>query len=343
MTEDLDDFHVVLGDRRRGSTRRPSTPWRGRPDDPAGRAGAASGRADSAAMSPIRCPLHRHGLPADQAAAAAAVGLARQSDVVIVVGGANSNNTRELVNTCSRHCSRVHHIQTEADLRAEWFIAAATVGITAGTSTPDAVIDRIDLRIRELGARQAARHRTRPGANGDPPLAKAHALGRRRGLCHRHGMGRGGDRVLPSRDGRSGAALPGESFADAGGAGSSRARARGGDAGDAGHGRDARGADQARTGGLCSHRIWRLGYFLLSLSANHRRLAEILVRLGHPLSAAAAMVGTGPRARLDRPADDRRRHPGEPARGQWRLAIGGAPIGPAAGTRHTPRALRVHG
>ena len=82
----------------------------------------------------------------------AAVELARQSDVVIVIGGANSNNTRELVNTCGRHCSRVHHIQSESDLRPEWFLAAGTVGITAGTSTPDPVIDRVDQRIRQLGA-----------------------------------------------------------------------------------------------------------------------------------------------------------------------------------------------
>ena len=54
----------------------------------------------------------------------AAVDLARQCDVVIVIGGANSNNTRELVTTCSRHCSRVHHVQTESDLRVEWFVAA---------------------------------------------------------------------------------------------------------------------------------------------------------------------------------------------------------------------------
>jgi 4-hydroxy-3-methylbut-2-enyl diphosphate reductase len=80
----------------------------------------------------------------------AAVELARRCDVVIVVGGAHSNNTRELVNTCSRHCSQVHHVQTESDLRPEWFPAKSTVGITAGTSTPDDVIDRIDRRIREL-------------------------------------------------------------------------------------------------------------------------------------------------------------------------------------------------
>lgn len=80
----------------------------------------------------------------------AAIELARQCDVVIVVGGATSNNTRELVTTCSLHCSHVHHIQTEADLRPEWFLSAGTVGLTAGTSTPDGVIDRVDQHIRAL-------------------------------------------------------------------------------------------------------------------------------------------------------------------------------------------------
>jgi 4-hydroxy-3-methylbut-2-en-1-yl diphosphate reductase len=74
----------------------------------------------------------------------AAVELAQQSDVVIVIGGAHSNNTRELVQTCSRHCRRVHHVQTSDDLREEWFADAQTVGITAGTSTPDSVIDAVD-------------------------------------------------------------------------------------------------------------------------------------------------------------------------------------------------------
>ena len=81
----------------------------------------------------------------------AAFELARQCDVVIVIGGANSNNTRELVKTCSDYCSQVHHVQTESDLRPEWFHNARAVGITAGTSTPGDVIDRIDRRIRELG------------------------------------------------------------------------------------------------------------------------------------------------------------------------------------------------
>jgi 4-hydroxy-3-methylbut-2-en-1-yl diphosphate reductase len=82
----------------------------------------------------------------------AAEDLARQCDLVIVVGGAESNNTRELVNTCRRGCAHVYHVQCAADLRPEWFREAETVGLTAGTSTPDAVIDEVDRRISELAA-----------------------------------------------------------------------------------------------------------------------------------------------------------------------------------------------
>src|SRR5439155_7729454 len=78
----------------------------------------------------------------------AAVEMARQADVVIVVGGRSSNNTRELVKSCSRYCAVVHHVETDADVRPEWFDAATIVGLTAGTSTPNDVIDRVEARIR---------------------------------------------------------------------------------------------------------------------------------------------------------------------------------------------------
>jgi 4-hydroxy-3-methylbut-2-enyl diphosphate reductase len=80
----------------------------------------------------------------------AAIDLARQADVVIVVGGRSSNNTRELVTTCARYCARVHHVETDADVRFEWFDAAKVVGLTAGTSTPDEVIDRVEAHIRAI-------------------------------------------------------------------------------------------------------------------------------------------------------------------------------------------------
>lgn len=83
----------------------------------------------------------------------AAVELAQQSHVVVVIGGAHSNNTRELVQTCERYCRRVHHVQTAADLRPEWFGGAEVIGITAGTSTPDPVIDGVEQWLHEYAAR----------------------------------------------------------------------------------------------------------------------------------------------------------------------------------------------
>jgi 4-hydroxy-3-methylbut-2-en-1-yl diphosphate reductase len=80
----------------------------------------------------------------------AAAELARQSDAVVVIGGAHSNNTQELVKTCRGHCPRVHHVQSAADLRAEWFDGVGTVGITAGTSTPDSVIDEVEACLARL-------------------------------------------------------------------------------------------------------------------------------------------------------------------------------------------------
>lgn len=77
----------------------------------------------------------------------AAEELAQRCDVVVVIGGAHSNNTQELVKTCRQHCPSVHHVQGPADLRAEWFRNAITAGITAGTSTPDRVIDEVEAHL----------------------------------------------------------------------------------------------------------------------------------------------------------------------------------------------------
>jgi len=86
----------------------------------------------------------------------AAVELADRSDVVVVIGGAHSNNTHELVKTCEKHCHRVHHVQSTDDLKPEWFYDAETVGITAGTSTPDPVIDEVEAWLRQLAENRNA-------------------------------------------------------------------------------------------------------------------------------------------------------------------------------------------
>jgi len=86
----------------------------------------------------------------------AAIEMSLNSGVVVVIGGVNSNNTRELVVTCAKFCPSIHHIQTAADLRLEWFTNAETVGLTAGTSTPDEIIDRVEARLKEFAARPDA-------------------------------------------------------------------------------------------------------------------------------------------------------------------------------------------
>jgi 4-hydroxy-3-methylbut-2-enyl diphosphate reductase len=83
-----------------------------------------------------------------------AVDIAKKSDVMVVIGGAHSNNTHELVKTCSQFCPRVHHVQTADDLREEWLADAETAGITAGTSTPDVVIAEVEKRLQDFDTRR---------------------------------------------------------------------------------------------------------------------------------------------------------------------------------------------
>lgn len=86
----------------------------------------------------------------------AAKQLAQAVDVVVVIGGAHSNNTRELAATCAQYCSKVHHVQGPDDLRPEWFQDIAVVGITAGTSTPEEIIDAVENRLREWASADMA-------------------------------------------------------------------------------------------------------------------------------------------------------------------------------------------
>ena len=98
----------------------------------------------------------------------AAVELAQKCSVVVVIGGTHSNNTHELVKTCSKFCPRVHHVQTADDLRAEWFHTSDTVGITAGTSTPDVVITTVESKLQKISGESSV-----PLSNPTPARACA--------------------------------------------------------------------------------------------------------------------------------------------------------------------------
>lgn len=80
----------------------------------------------------------------------AASSLAKVSDVMIVIGGRNSANTRKLYEICKHYCDKTYHIETEQEIDNNWFIDAENVGITAGASTPSYIIERVFNYIKGL-------------------------------------------------------------------------------------------------------------------------------------------------------------------------------------------------
>jgi 4-hydroxy-3-methylbut-2-enyl diphosphate reductase len=85
---------------------------------------------------------------------AAARRLAARCPVVVVIGGRGSNNTRQLLLACEREGARAYQVETAADLRPEWFAGIESVGLTAGTSTPDEVIDEVRAALQQLPSRE---------------------------------------------------------------------------------------------------------------------------------------------------------------------------------------------
>jgi 4-hydroxy-3-methylbut-2-enyl diphosphate reductase len=75
-------------------------------------------------------------------------------DVILVIGGRRSANTRHLWELC-RRLKPSHLVHDVADLAPEWFAGVATVGITAGASTPDYLVDAIEQAVCALCAQPA--------------------------------------------------------------------------------------------------------------------------------------------------------------------------------------------
>jgi len=76
--------------------------------------------------------------------------LAERVDVMLVVGGRNSANTARLREICEGTGTPTHHIETAQELDASWFVEAERVGVTAGASTPEWIIEQVVARLREL-------------------------------------------------------------------------------------------------------------------------------------------------------------------------------------------------
>jgi 4-hydroxy-3-methylbut-2-enyl diphosphate reductase len=80
---------------------------------------------------------------------AAALYLARKVDLMIVVGGRNSANTRILAEICASAGTETHHIETATEIQDSWIRHGRLVGVTSGTSIPDNVIDEVVLKLKD--------------------------------------------------------------------------------------------------------------------------------------------------------------------------------------------------
>jgi len=97
----------------------------------------------------------------------AARDLAGECDLLIVVGGRNSANTRKLADTCTTIGVETHQVETAAEIDPAWLVGKDSVGVTAGASTPDESIDQVVQHLQELdNQRQRAVSEQREGLPG---------------------------------------------------------------------------------------------------------------------------------------------------------------------------------
>ncbi len=82
----------------------------------------------------------------------AAAKLAKRADVMIVIGGKHSSNTKQLHTICERYCKESYLVENENELQKAWFEDKALCGISAGASTPDWIVQKVIKRIEELSA-----------------------------------------------------------------------------------------------------------------------------------------------------------------------------------------------
>jgi 4-hydroxy-3-methylbut-2-enyl diphosphate reductase len=76
--------------------------------------------------------------------------IAPRSDLEIVIGAPNSSNSLRLVEVAERCGTPAHMIQRAAEIDPSWLEGVSTLGITAGASAPEALVDEVLARLREL-------------------------------------------------------------------------------------------------------------------------------------------------------------------------------------------------
>ena len=82
-----------------------------------------------------------------------ALDIARKVDLMIVIGGHNSANTNRLAFLCAQSGILTRHIETVNELETSWLEGISTVGVTAGASTPEWIIDNVVKELQTLGGK----------------------------------------------------------------------------------------------------------------------------------------------------------------------------------------------
>jgi 4-hydroxy-3-methylbut-2-enyl diphosphate reductase len=80
---------------------------------------------------------------------AAALELVKNTDLIIVVGGRDSSNTRRLAEICEAAGAVTYHIENAGEIKLAWLRGKRRVGVTAGASTPDEIIEQVIARLKE--------------------------------------------------------------------------------------------------------------------------------------------------------------------------------------------------
>lgn len=86
---------------------------------------------------------------------AAVLDLAPEVNVMIVVGSASSANSNRLRSICEAICGHAYLINSAAELQDSWFGGMATVGVTAGASTPDFLVEEVIQKLFEYSGQRA--------------------------------------------------------------------------------------------------------------------------------------------------------------------------------------------
>jgi 4-hydroxy-3-methylbut-2-enyl diphosphate reductase len=86
--------------------------------------------------------------------------LARECDLVLVIGSTNSSNSNRLVEVAREHGAASHLIDNHTQVRDEWLQGVETVGITSGASAPEELVEALVELFRERGAEEVSELRT---------------------------------------------------------------------------------------------------------------------------------------------------------------------------------------